>query len=94
LYDFYLSLTAVFEKLPITGDSPLVLTLVQTKQRRINIYYIKETIQKQSTNNTRNSKYKYIHYQNTDTIVKTSPHTLTHTLQNKLKQPEYKIHTK
>jgi len=34
------------------------------------------------TNNTKHSKYKYIYYQN------------THTLQNKLKQPHYKIHTK
>ena len=33
-------------------------------------------------NNTKHSKYKYTYYQN------------THTLQNKLKQPQYKIHTK
>jgi hypothetical protein len=35
---------------------------------------------KHSTNNTKHSKYKYTYYQN------------THTLQNKLKQPQYKIH--
>jgi hypothetical protein len=58
-----------------------VLTLIQTKQTRIYIY-INETIQKHSTDNTKNSKYKYTYYQN------------THTLQNQLKQPQYKIHTK
>jgi len=32
---------------------------------------------------------------NTSTdITKTPPHTHTNTLQNKLKQPQYKIHTK
>ena len=41
----------------------VVLTLVQTKQ----IIYIKETIQKHSTNNTKHSKYKYTYYQNTHT---------------------------
>jgi hypothetical protein len=40
------------------------------------------------------SKYKYTYYQNTHTIVKTPTHTHTHILQNKLKQPQYKIHTK
>jgi len=35
---------------------------------------------KHSTNDTKHSKYKYTYYQN------------THTLQNKLKQPQYKIH--
>ena len=40
-----------------------VLTLVQTKQ----IIYIKETIQKHNTNNTKHSKYKYTHYQNAHT---------------------------
>jgi hypothetical protein len=49
---------------------------------------------KHSTNNTKHSKHKYTYYQNTQTVVKTPPHTLTHTLQNKLKQPQYKIHTK
>jgi hypothetical protein len=37
------------------------------------------------TNNTKHSKYKYIYYQNTRTIVKTHTHTLTHILHNKLK---------
>jgi len=58
----------------------VVLTLIQTEQMRINIR--KETIQKHSTNNTKHSKYKYTYYQN------------THTLQNELKQPQYKIHIK
>ena len=38
-----------------------------------------QTIQKHSTNNTEHSKYKYTYYQN------------THTLQNKLKQPQYQL---
>jgi hypothetical protein len=42
-----------------------------------------ETIIKRSINNTKHSKYKYIYYQNTNTY--------THTLQNKLKQPKYKL---
>jgi len=69
----------------------VVLTLIQTKQIRI---YIKETIQKHSTNNTKHSKYKYTYYQNTHTIVETLTHTLARTLQNKLQQPQYKINTK
>ena len=69
----------------------VVLTAVQIKQI---IIYIKETIQKHSTNNTKHSKYKYTYYQNTHTIVKTPPYTFTHTLKNELKQPQYKIHTK
>jgi hypothetical protein len=56
--------------------------------------YISETIQKRSTNNTLHNKYKYTYYQNTHTIVKTPPHVLTRPLQNKLKQPQYRIHTK
>jgi hypothetical protein len=48
-----------------------------------------ETIQKYSTNNR-----KHTYNQNTHTVFK-SPHTLKkNTLQNKLKQPQYKIHTK
>ena len=46
-------------------------------------------MQNHSTNSTNQSKYKYTYYQNTHTIVKN-----THTLRNKLKQPQYKIHTK
>ena len=34
---------------------------------------------KHGTNNAKHSKYKYTYYQN------------THTLQNKLKQPQYKL---
>jgi hypothetical protein len=34
-----------------------------------------ETIQKHSTNNTKHSKYKYTHYQNTHTY--THPHITT-----------------
>jgi hypothetical protein len=53
------------------------------------------TIQKRGTNKTKHNKYKYTHYENTHTIVKTPTHykthththTHTHTLQNKLKQP-------
>ena len=41
----------------------VVLTPVQTKQ----IIYIKEIIQKHSTNNTKHSKYKYTYYHNTHT---------------------------
>jgi hypothetical protein len=37
----------------------VVLTLVQTKQIRINIH------NRNSTNNTKHSKYKYTYYQNT-----------------------------
>ena len=44
--------------------------------KRINIH---------KRNNTKHSKYKHTYYQNT--------HTYTHhILQNKLKQPQYKIH--
>ena len=64
----------------------VVLTPVQTKQIRIHIH---ETIQKHSTNNRKHSKYKYTYCQNTYTIAKTP-----HTLENKLKQPQYKINNK
>jgi hypothetical protein len=37
---------------------------------------------KHSTDNTKHGKYKYTYYQN------------SHTSQNQLKQPQYKIHTK
>ena len=43
----------------------------------------------------KHSKYKYIYYHNTYTIVKTPTHYKTHNTQtptqNKLKQPQYKI---
>ena len=70
----------------------VVLTLVQTKQ----IIYINETVQKHSTNNTIHSKYKYTHYRNTHTVDRNVPgitehtHTRNNTLQNNLKQPQYK----
>jgi hypothetical protein len=73
----------------LTADSShsvaVVLTPVQTKELRINIPKWNNT--KTQYKNTKHSKYKDTHYQNT-------PHTLTHILQNKLKQPKYKIHTK
>ena len=40
---------------------------------------INETIQKQSTNDTKHSTYKYKYYQNTHTIVKTTSPPHTHT---------------
>ena len=58
------------------------LSLVQTKQIGINIYKNETIPKKHSTHNKIHSKYKYTYYQN------------THTLQNKLKQTKYKIHTK
>jgi hypothetical protein len=68
----------------------VVLTLVQTKQIRI---YIKETIQKHNTNNSKHNKYKDTYYHNTYTIVKTLTHT--HTIQNShIHTPtHYKTHT-
>ena len=71
-----------------------VLTLEQTKQIIIINIHKRKTIQKHSTNNTEHSKYKYTYYQNINTIVKTPTHTFTHTLHNKLKQTQNKIHTK
>jgi hypothetical protein len=65
----------------------VVVTLVTNK----NIHERNNT--KQSTNNTKHSKYKHTYYQNTHTIVKTTTHKHTHILQNKLKQPQHKIHT-
>jgi len=56
--------------------------------------YINKTIQNYSKNNTKHCKYKYTYYRNPHAIVKTPPHTLTHILPNKLKQPQYKIYTK
>jgi len=69
-----------YYKLQLSCHSVAVgLTLVQTKQIRINIHKWNNT-KKHSTNNTKHSQYNYTYYQN------------THTLQNKLKQPQYKIH--
>ena len=63
----------------------VVLTLVQTKQMRINIHKRNNT--KYSTNNKKHGKQKYTYYQNTK-------HTHIHTLQSKLQQPQCKIHNK
>jgi len=52
-----------------------------------NKYTYTKHYKKHSTNNTKHSKYKYTFYQNTDTLQ--NPHI--HTLQNKLKQPQYKL---
>jgi len=75
----------------------VALTLVQTKQIRINIHKPNNT--KHRTNKTKHSKHKHTYYQNIRTVVKTPTHykptrTLTHSVQNKLKQEQYKIHTK
>jgi len=56
--------------------------------------YINETVKKHGTHNIKHSKCKYACNQNTHTIVTTPTHTHTHILQNKLKQPQYKIRTK
>ena len=78
----------------------VVVTLVQTKQMKI---YVKETTRNtvQTIQNTVNTS---THITKTSTHYKTHtythpditkpPHTHAHTLQNKLKQPQYKIHTK
>jgi hypothetical protein len=58
----------------------VVLTLVQTKQIRINIHKRNNTKNTVQTMQNKVNKYKYTYYQN------------THTLQNKLKLPQYKIH--
>jgi hypothetical protein len=55
----------------------VVLTLVQTKQIRINIHKQNST-EKRSTNNTKHIKYKYTYYQNTQTLQ--NPHIHTPTL--------------
>jgi hypothetical protein len=61
-----------------------VLTLAQTKQIRINIH---------KRDNTSNTVQTIQNMVNTSThITKTPTHTHAHTLQNKLKQPQYKLH--
>jgi hypothetical protein len=65
----------------------VVLTLVQTKRIRINIH---------KRNNTK-TQYTIQNTVNTSTHITKIPTQLwkyPHTLQNKLKQPQYKIHTK
>jgi hypothetical protein len=89
-YYYYYLLQLSFDSVAV------VLTLVQTKQIRINIR--KQDNTKHSTNNKKHSKYKYTYYQNNHTIAKTPTHyktrkykhpqitkpanTNTHTLQN------------
>jgi uncharacterized ion transporter superfamily protein YfcC len=60
------------------GSSPYTSTDKTNKNKYV---YIWETIKKYSKINTKHSKYKYTYYQN------------THTLQNKLKQQQHKIHS-
>jgi hypothetical protein len=62
----------------------VVLTLVQTKQIRINIH--NRNTKKKIVQTIQNIVNTSIH------ITKTPTHTHTHALQNKLKQPQYKIH--
>ena len=69
-----------------------VLTLVQTKQIRINIHKRNNT--KNTVQTTQNTVNTSTHITKTSTQLSKHPHTHTHTLQNKLKQPQYKIHTK
>jgi len=77
-----LLLTAI--ELSLDGSTPRTSTDKTNKNK-----YTQTTQYKQrSTINTKHRKYKYTYYQNTHTLQK--PHT--HTLQNKLKQPQYKIH--
>ena len=64
-----------------------------TKENK-NKLYIHETTQKQGTNYTKHSKYKYTYYQNTHTLQNAHTRTHNHTLQNKLKQPKHKTHAK
>ena len=54
-------------------------TVLQNRPIHWRTLYIKETIQKHSTNNIRHSKYKYTYYLNTHTIFKTPTHYKTHT---------------
>jgi hypothetical protein len=68
----------------------IVLTQVQTKQIRINIHKRNNTKTVQTVQNT---TYTSTHITNTPTqLLKHPPHTLTHTLQNKFKQKQYKTH--
>ena len=70
----------------------VVLTLVETKQIRINVH--KGNNKKHSIKNTKHSKYKYTYYQNIHTLQNPNIHTHTHTSQNQLKQTQYKINSK
>jgi len=61
----------------------VVLTLVQTKHIKIDIHKQNNTNTVQTIQNTLNTS---THITKTPTLYK------THTLQNKLKEPQYKIH--
>jgi len=65
------------------------MAVVQTKE--IRIYIHKRNNKKHATNNTKHSKHKNTFTKHPHITKHT--HTQTHTLQNKLKQPQYKIHT-
>ena len=66
----------------------VVLTLVQTKQIRINIHKRNNT--KKNAQTIQNTVNTSTHITKTHTTKPT--HTHTHTLPNKLKQPQYKVH--
>jgi hypothetical protein len=57
-------------------------------QEHLRIHIHKRTITKNTVQTVQNTINTSTH------ITKTPPHTLTHTLQKKLQQPHYKIHTK
>jgi len=64
----------------------VVLKLVQKKQIGINVH---------KRNRTKNTVQAIQNAVSTSThITKTPPHTLAHTLQNKLKQQQYKMQSK
>ena len=71
----------------------VVLTLVQTKQKIINIHKRNNT--KTQYKQYKNTVYTSTHITKTPTqLSKHPPHTHTHTLQNRLKLPQYMIHIK
>ena len=65
-------------ELSLGGGSPYISTDTTKKN-------IHKQNKKHSTNNAEHSKYKYIY------ITKTPTHYKTHTLQKKVKQPQYKF---
>jgi len=77
------------DEFSLGGSSPYT-SRDNTNKNKI---FMNDTVQKHNTNNTKHSKYKYTYYQNTHIIVQTPTHYTTHTLQNKLKQAQYNIHT-
>jgi hypothetical protein len=69
------------------------LSLGGNTDKTSNIYtYINETIQKYSTKNIKHSQYVQVHILPKLTHITKPTHTHTHTLQNKLKQPQFKIY--